>query len=264
MNDLYIEKAGPIASLVINRPEKKNAFTLQMFKQLSSLLDDLEQDEAARVLIVRGVDDTCFAAGADISEFLENRLSAEKAKLYNDTALEAVEKLYRFSKPTIAVIRGLAIGGGLELALACDFRFASKDSRLGITAAKLGIVYNLASTKRLADAVGISRAKELLYTGKLVNAAEAKEIGLINDWADGASALERALELAGQIAERSAVSVIGIKKVIHAIADGAVEEDETIARLILDSFSSDDYQEGIQAFLEKRKPDFSPKGGYLR
>lgn len=256
MGDLYIEKNGPIASLILNRPEKKNSLTLSMFKKLTILLDELEEDPSIRVLIVRGVDDTAFAAGADISEFLENRISTDKAKVYNDIALQAVEKLYRFPKPTIAVIRKLAIGGGLEISLACDFRFASYDSLLGITASKLGIVYNLTSTKRLLDVVGPSKTKELLYTGKLINAEEAHQIGLIDYAYDGEKVYEKAIQLANQISEKSSVSTNGIKRVIHSILDGAQSEDENISKLVLDSYNSDDYKEGIQAFLEKRKPNF--------
>lgn len=255
-NELYVKKDGAIASLIINRPEKKNAFTLAMFEQLSFLLDEAENDPSIKVLLVLGVDETAFAAGADISEFLDNRISVEKVKLYNDKALEGIDKLTRFSKPTIAIIRAFAVGGGLELANACDFRFASEDSRLGITASRLGIVYNLASTKRLLDIVGSAKTKELLYTGKLINAAEAKNIGLVDYVYSGVTILDEVLKFAQQITERSSVAVTGIKKVIRSILDGATEEDESISQLILESFHSDDYREGIQAFLEKRKPLF--------
>jgi enoyl-CoA hydratase len=255
-NELFIEKDGAIASLIINRPKKKNAFSLAMFEKLSSLLDEVETDPQIKVLIVRGVDETAFAAGADISEFLDNRFSVEKAKQYNDKALEGINKLTRFSKPTIALIRAFAVGGGLELANACDFRFASEDSRLGITASRLGIVYNLASTKRLLDIVGASKTKELLYTGKLISAAAAKEIGLVHYVYPGETIHNEVDKFAQQITEQSSVSNIGIKKVIRAILDGATEEDEYISQLILESFHSEDYKEGIQAFLEKRKPRF--------
>lgn len=254
---LYVEKNGVIASIIINRPDKKNAMNLAMYEQLSTILDELEKDSNIKVLIVRGVDETAFGAGADISEFLENRTSPEKAKAYNDKALAAVERLYRFPKPTIAVIRKLAIGGGLELALSCDFRFASDDSLLGITAAKLAIIYNLTSTKRLLDIVGPSKTKEMLYTGKLWKAEEAKSIGLIDYLYHGEATLQEGVKFAELLAEKSSSATSGAKKVIQAVLDGAIEEDEQIANLILESFDSDDYKEGVQAFLEKRKPNFS-------
>ncbi|RNF39106.1 enoyl-CoA hydratase/isomerase family protein [Planococcus salinus] len=256
-NELYIEKNGPVATLVIDRAEQRNAFSLEMFQKLPELLEEVAADPTLRVLVVRGVDDRAFSAGADIKEFLGNRLSQEKAKNYNDHALQAVEKLYRFPKPTIALIRKLAIGGGLELAMACDFRFASRNSKFGITAARLGIIYNLTSTKRLMNVIGPVKAKELLYTGKLIDAQEAKEIGIIQELYEGDAANEAAYQFAGELAATSATALRGNKKVIQAIIDGDQSENEEIASMILDSFESDDYKEGIQAFMEKRQPNFT-------
>jgi enoyl-CoA hydratase len=256
-DELYVEIEGAMASLIINRPEKRNAFSLAMFEKLAVLIEEIENDPNIKVLIVRGVDDTAFAAGADISEFLDNRFSVEKAKTYNDKALKAIGALQRFSKPSIAVIQAFAVGGGLEIANACDFRFASENSRVGITASRIGIVYNLASTKRLLDIVGQAKTKELLYTGKLLSANEAKSIGLIDYVYSSEVVLKEAQAFATQISERSSVATSGMKKVIQAILDGATEEDEDLSQLILDSFYSDDYKEGIHAFLEKRKPQFT-------
>ncbi|MCC3358125.1 enoyl-CoA hydratase/isomerase family protein [Bacillus sp. REN16] len=256
-NELYIEQDGPIATLIINRPEKRNAFTLAMFERLTTILEEIENDPSIKVLLVRGVDESAFASGADISEFMDNRFSVEKAKHYNDKALEGIDKLTRFKKPTIAVIRSFAIGGGLELANACDFRFASEDSRLGITASRVGIVYNLASTKRLVDIIGPAKAKELLFTSKLISAKESQEIGLVHYIYSGETVLDEATAFASLISSRSSVANNGMKQVIRAILDGANEEDEELSNLILESFHSEDYIEGINAFLEKRKPNFN-------
>ena len=255
-NDLYIEKHGAIATITINRPEKKNCLSLAMFQKLEVLLDELKQDNAIKLLIVRGVDETAFSAGADITEFLEVRLHAEKAKAYNDFALGAIEKLYRFPRPTIAMIQTLAIGGGLELANACDFRFATSGSKLGITSANIGIVYNLTSTKRLFNLIGPSKTKELLYTAKLITAEEGKDIGLIDYVCAPEEIEEDVSNFAKQILKKSPVANAGIKQVIQAIIDGDNTETDAISLLILESYSSDDYVEGIQAFLEKRKPNF--------
>ena len=256
-NLLYVERNGSIATLVFNRADKKNSFSLAMFKQLGELLSELEKDQQVKLLILKGADETAFSSGADITEFLENRFSAQKAKDYNDATLESIEKLYRFPKPTIALIKTLAIGGGLELANSCDFRFASSGSKLGITAANIGIIYNLVSTKRLVNLIGTTKAKELLYTAKLITAEEGQEIGLI-DYIYPMEDLEgKCLEFANKIIRKSSVANNGIKQVIQAIIDGDNEETKEIEELILESFSSDDYKEGIQAFLEKRKPNFS-------
>ena len=256
-NLLYVERSESIATLVINRAHKKNSFTLAMFKQLGELLSELEKDQQVKLLILKGADQTAFSSGADITEFLDNRFSAQKAKDYNDATLESIEKLYRFPKPTIALIKTLAIGGGLELANSCDFRFATSGSKLGITAANIGIIYNLVSTKRLVNLVGPTKAKELLYTAKLITAEEGKEIGLIDYIYPVEEIEEKCLEFASQIIDKSSVANNGIKQVIQSIIDGENEETEEIDKLVLESFSSDDYKEGIQAFLDKRKPNFS-------
>jgi len=255
-NALYIEKNGAIASIIINRPEKKNSFTLSMFKQLENLLDELKKDESVKLLILKGVDKTAFSAGADITEFLEVRLHAEKAKAYNDFALGAIEKLYRFPRPTIALIQTLAIGGGLELSNACDFRFAAEGSKLGITSANIGIVYNLTSTKRLYNLIGPAKTKELLYTAKLITAEEGNQIGLIDQVHSSDELEEKGVAFAKQILKKSPVANAGIKQVIQSIIDGENEETEAIEKVVLDSYSSADYKEGIQAFLDKRKPNF--------
>ena len=254
--ELYIERDGAIASIIVNRPEKKNCFSLAMFQRLEELLDELKEDNAIKLLLVRGVDETAFSAGADIKEFLEVRLHAEKAKAYNDFALGAIEKLYRFPRPTIALIQTLAIGGGLELANACDFRFATAGSKVGITSANIGIVYNLSSTKRLYNLIGPSKAKELLYTAKLITAEEGEKIGLIDYVCTPENIEEEVNTFAKQILIKSPVANSGIKQVIQAIIDGDNAETEAISNLILESYSSDDYMEGIQAFIEKRKPNF--------
>lgn len=256
-NLLYVERSESIATLVFNRSDKKNSFSLAMFKQLGELLTELEKDSKVKLLILKGVDETAFSSGADITEFLENRFSAQKAKDYNDATLESIEKLYRFPKPTIALIKTLAIGGGLELANSCDFRLASSGSKLGITAANIGIIYNLVSTKRLVNLIGPTKAKELLYTAKLITAEEGKEIGLVDYIYPLGEIEEKCLEFARQIIRKSSVANNGIKQVIQAIIDGDTEETEEIEKLILESFSSDDYKEGIEAFLEKRKPNFA-------
>lgn len=253
---VYIEKDGAIASLIFNRSDKKNSLSLAMFREIKQQLVKLKEDTSIKVLIVRGVDDKAFSAGADITEFLEVRFEPEKAKAYNDIALDAIEELYRFPVPTIALIQTLAIGGGLELANSCDFRFATTNAKLGITASNVGIVYNLTSTKRLVNLVGPSKAKKLLFTAELIKAEEGLEIGLIDYVYEPTDIHDACLAFANRIIKQSPVANAGMKKVIQEIIDGENEESEEISEIILDSFQSEDYKEGIQAFLEKRKPQF--------
>lgn len=253
---LYVEKQGAIATIFLNRPSKRNALNLEMWVTLSRLLGELETDEQTKVVVIRGVDETAFAAGADISEFLSNRSSAQKAKEYNDLSMESVDRLHRFSKPTIAMIQKYAVGGGLDIALSCDFRFSAEDGIFAITPSKLGIVYNLTSTKRLVDLIGPSKTKEILYTARTLDVNEAYRIGLIDRIYNSSEIVSKTYEFAALIAERSQVSVRGAKQMVQAILEGHTEENEEIATLVLQSFDSDDYKEGVQAFLEKRKPQF--------
>jgi len=257
MNELLVHHQDHVATIVFNRPKKKNALTLDMFVRLAHILDELEQDPEVFVLVIRGTDGVAFSTGADISEFMSNRASRDAAKAYNDRALEAVDRLQRFSKPTIALIHTYAIGGGLDIALACDFRFSTDDARFAITPSRLGIVYNLASVKRLTDLVGPSKAKDILYTGRLLGAEEALRIGLIDRLYPSDQIERETYAYAALIAQRSQVSVRGTKAIIRELSLGAVEESEAIAEMILNSYESDDYREGVQAFLEKRQPDFA-------
>jgi len=256
-NEIYIEKNGYIATLVINRPEKRNSLSREMFQAILNELHHLSSDPSIKLLIVRGVNEVAFSSGADISEFLDIRYASDNAKAYNDLALRAIDALYKFQHPTIAMIQGLAIGGGLELANACDFRMATPKSKLGITAANIGIVYNLESTKRLINIVGVAKAKEILYTANIFTAEEGKSIGLITALHEPEDIENATLQFAEHLLSKSSVANAGIKKIIQAFVDGENKENDVLAQIILDSFSSDDYNEGIQAFLNKRKPIFN-------
>lgn len=255
--EIYVEKNGYIATLVLNRPDKRNSLSRAMFQAIVDQLELLRVDSSIKLLIVRGVNEVAFSSGADISEFLDIRYATDNAKAYNELALKAIDALYKFPHPTIAMIQGLAIGGGLELANACDFRIATPKSKLGITAANIGIVYNLESTKRLINIVGVAKAKEILYTATIFTAKEGKNIGLITALHEPEDINEATLQFAEHLLSKSSIANAGIKKIIQAIVDGENEENDELAQLVLDSFSSDDYNEGIQAFLNKRKPIFN-------
>ena len=254
---LYLEKQGAVATIFFNRPEKRNAFTLDMWKKIPLLLEEAENDSRIKVLILRSVDDQAFAAGADITEFKTLRSNAEGARKYNAISLQAGKKLAMLSKPTISMIQGYCIGGGCELAIACDFRFADKTAKFAITPAKLGIIYNLDGSKHLVDLVGPARAKDILYSGRVVEAEEALQIGLIERMFSAEEVEEQTYKYAERLARNAQMSIRGSKKVIREISNGATEESHKIAELVLSSFESTDYQEGVQAFMEKRKPNFT-------
>lgn len=246
-----METAGAVATLTIDRPDKRNALNLDMWAAIPGLIGSLAQD--VRVLLVKGGEH--FSAGADIAEFESLRSGADDAARYGETVHAAERAITDFPQPTIAVVNGFCIGGGCEIALACDMRIAADDARFGITPAKLGIVYNFTSTKQLVDAVGKAWAKQILFTGEIIDAATALRIGLVNELHPAGDLEARAKELAGTIAGRAQVSVRGSKKIITRIADGE-HEDDSIRALYDEAVHSADYAEGVRAFLEKRPPRF--------
>ncbi len=248
---LRLEIAGAVATLTIDRPEKRNAMSFEMWSAIPALVDKVAADDSVRALVVRGTDH--FSAGADISEFATLRADAAGAERYSEAVHDGERAIVDLAKPTIAAVTGVCVGGGCEIALACDLRIGAPDARFGITPAKLGIVYNFTSTKQLVDAVGPAWARQILFTGEIIDAATALRIGLVNELADDPVA--RATELAATMASRAQVSVRGAKTIIARITDARHEDDEVRA-LYTESVQSADYAEGVAAFLAKRPPNF--------
>ncbi len=246
--------ADGIGRLTLNKPEKKNALSLAMWRAIPERVAEAAAANV-KVLIVAGAGDA-FAAGADISEFAEVYATPESSAAYTHAVQTANVALERIPMPTIAMVRGPCVGGGCGLALACDLRFAEPGARFGITPGKLGLAYTLADTKRLADAVGLPRAKDVLFSGRLIAADEALRMGLC-DRVVSADALEaETTAYARTLAENSGVSLRTMKAILGAIADGADADTPETARLYLDAFAGADFKEGYRAFLEKRKPRF--------
>jgi enoyl-CoA hydratase/carnithine racemase len=256
-DDLLLRRDGEIGTLVLNRPTSHNAITLDMYRSLPGLLEELDGDPALKVIVVRGAGEKSFASGADITEFREVRANADGARLYN-RAVEAAERaLERLAKPTIAMVHGYCIGGGAGLALACDLRFADERARFGITPAKLGLVYSLESTKRLVDLVGPARAKWILMSGQHVHADRALALGLFDEVVAPDELAPVTYEFAELLCSRAQFTVRAVKQIVRRILAGQTEEDEATRELRNSSFDTDDYAEGVRAFLEKRPPAFT-------
>lgn len=228
-----------------------------MWRQLPGLLGELAADRALKVLVVRGVDASAFAAGADIDEFEQQHGTPAAARAFQETYAAAVSALAGYPKPSIAMIQGACVGAGCTIAAACDLRLADRSARFAITPARLGHVYRLEDTKRLIDLVGSARAKELLFTGRVIGAEEAKEIGLIQRLCDPAELEAAVLETARTIADASQFSVRATKQIVAMIATGQAAETEASRALFLEAIHGEDYQEGVRAFREKRKPSFT-------
>jgi enoyl-CoA hydratase/carnithine racemase len=249
-----LEKQGAIARLVIDRAAKRNAITQAMWDLLPSLLDDAIKDAAIKVLILQSAVDGVFSAGADISEFGTGALDPAWQKM-NQAAIRKVQsELARAPKPVIALIDGDCVGGGCGLAIACDIRVASPRARFGITPAKLGLVYSLHDTKLLVDLVGPGQARRMLFSGQLLDAAEAHRIGLVEILSENAAS--EAEQLADVIANNSPQAIRAIKSIIRRILDGQPDDDASTQQVFSAAFGSEDFAEGVAAFLAKRKAQF--------
>ncbi len=255
--DIYVERTGEVATLVINRPEKRNAITYEMWQAIPDLVREAEEDPGVKVLLVRGADSSAFSAGADIGEFEARRSDSESARIYNEATHEAERALDALQKPTIAMVQGPCIGGGCEIALACDLRVSDTNARFGITPARLGLVYSLSATKKLVDLVGPAKSKYILFTGRQIDARRAYEIGLVDQLHEPEETENETWKLAEEICSKAQFSVRSTKHIIRLILSGQAEDDEETLRLRNESFDTPDYQEGVRAFLERRSPNFT-------
>lgn len=252
--NLRLRFGGALATLTIDRPAKRNAISYEMWCAIPKLMAEVAASPA-RALVIRGHEH--FSAGADISEFTTLRAGADGARRYSEAVHAGERAIAELDRPTIAAITGYCIGGGCEIALACDIRIAADDAKFGITPAKLGIVYHFTSTRQLVAAVGQSWAKQILFSGDIYDADTALRIGLVNELHTATAVHTRAMELAGRIAGRARVSVRGAKTIVNRIASGQREEDEETHALLDAAHQSAEYAEGVRAFLEKRPPRFT-------
>lgn len=253
---IFIERHGSIAHIVLNRPDKRNALTLEMWKELGRLAAGLDDDPMVKVVIVRGADGSAFAAGADIDEFETVYATPATGLEYTLTMAEAEARLSRLSKPTIAMIQGPCIGAGCAIALCCDMRFADGTSLFCVPPARLGLVYSLADTKRLMDTVGAAKAKDMLFTAKVLKAGEALAIGLIDRLIDESDLAAEINAIADSICSVSRMTTGAAKKIVQMILDGAADDTAETRAMFMDAFSGEDFQEGRAAFLEKRRAKF--------
>jgi enoyl-CoA hydratase/carnithine racemase len=251
---LLLERSGGVATVTLHRPDRHNAIHLAMWQAFTPLMAALGADPAVDVVVLRGPAGGPFSAGADISEFTTLRSTPQSAERYGEAVTSGEQAIISCAKPTVALVEGFAIGGGAQVALACDLRVCSADARFGITPAKLGIVYALQSTARLVDVVGPAWASWILMTGDLVDASTALRIGLVHEVADDVEA--RVAELTDTLSSRARVSLLGAKALVAKAAAGQRDEDDEVRRHYHDSLHGPEYAEGVAAFLAKRPADF--------
>ena len=254
---LLAEKDGAIGWMIFNNPERHNAVGVEMWEAIPDVLNDFESDPEIRVIVLRGAGEKAFISGADISQFEKQRNSAEQVQRYEQISEEAQRRLTYAEKPTIAMIRGWCIGGGVGVALTADLRISAESGRFGVPAARLGLGYRVSGVKKLADVVGPSHAKEIFFTARHFNAAEALGMGLVNRVVpdDALDAYVRAY--CARIADNAPLTMMAAKKTLAELMKPAAELDKDYCdRLVAECFGSEDYQEGRRAFMEKRRPVF--------
>lgn len=256
-SSIDLSRDGNIATLTINNQDKRNAINTQMWQQLIDHCETINADSTIRVVIVTGAGDVAFSAGADIGEFKKLALEPEQLKINNRLIQRAQIQLEELQRPTIAMVRGSCFGGGCGLALACDYRMAQSNSVFAITPAKLGILFSTRDTGRLLNLAGPGLTKEMLYTGRQLQAQEALDKGIINRIFTQEELFERTQAIARDVAASSQHSIREIKQIISYLQGfGELTEEEIESRYNA-AFNLPDCQEGMAAFVGKRPPKFT-------
>ncbi|MBC7443072.1 MAG: enoyl-CoA hydratase/isomerase family protein [Ramlibacter sp.] len=246
-----------VALVVLTDEPARNALSLSMWVRISEVFEELSRNQELRAVVIRGSGTTAFAAGANIAEFPENRLTASAATAYNDHLARALRAVASIEVPTIAMIRGFAVGGGCELSAACDLRIGSETAQIGIPIGRLGVILGLTETRLLTRHLGVNGLKRVLFSGRLFAAAESLQIGLLDEVVAEADLASHVAELLLTITRSSAVT-IRAAKVITDLA-GALDDAaaDRVQQLHVQAYDGDDLKEGVDAFLNKRRPTFA-------
>lgn len=253
--ELIVSRDGGIATVAFNRPEKKNALNLAIWRRLAEVMAELAADDRLRCVVLRGAGTDAFVAGADISEFETERKGRARGKNYGEAVGRALHAVGDCRHPTVAMIMGPCIGGGLEIATRCDIRVCGRSSKFGIPSNRLGLVISHAELESLVAVVGKGYALEILLTGELIDAARAEAIGLVQRVVADTEVEAEALKVARVVAERAPLTNRWHKKFLKRLTDPtpltAAERDEAF-----DCYDSEDFKAGYQAFMAKTKPAF--------
>jgi len=251
---------GAVGTLTFNNPQRHNAMSLDMWRQATGVMRELAADPAVRIVVLTGAGGKAFVSGADISKFESERASTDAVATYNAAVEEFSQTLLEYAKPTIAMIRGYCIGGGLGIAVCCDLRICNEASRFGIPAAKLGLGYGMENLRRLMNLVGPQYVNEMLFTARQFDALEAGHMRLVNRVVPDGEIDSHVRSMAETIAGNAPLTIRAVKRIVRELLRDSEERDEAACeRLVKECFESQDYQEGRRAFLEKRKPAFSGK-----
>jgi enoyl-CoA hydratase len=259
-NKILSTAGGSVGTLTFNNPQRHNAVSLEMWQHANAALEDLARDPAVRVVVLTGAGGKAFVSGADITKFESERSTIEAVETYNAAVERFSQTLLDYPKPTIAMIRGYCIGGGVGIAVCCDLRICNEASRFGVPAAKLGLGYALDSIRRLMNLVGPQFVNEMLFTARQFDASEAFHMGLVNKVVPDGEIEDYIGNMAETIAGNAPLTIRAVKGIVRELLlDPAARDVAACDALVKQCFESADYEEGRRAFLEKRKPVFSGK-----
>lgn len=258
MPAVHLSIDAAVARVTLSNPARYNAMTLAMWTQLADAFDRIADDASIRVVVLQGDGDRAFVSGADISEFEAVRNSAEQVAAYEREGDRARDTLLACSRPVVAAIRGVCMGGGLGLAAACDLRYATRDARFRMPAARLGVGYGFEGTRHFVDIVGAARTAELFYTASIFDGVEAERIGFVHKAYEAADFDAAIAKTVAAIAENAPLPIRAAKQAIReSLKDPEARDEAAVAQAVAACFASEDYKEGRRAFMEKRTPQFT-------
>ncbi len=257
---LLKERKGNVGTLTLNRPEKRNSITVEMLIELVNTLEEWADDDTVRVVVITGSGDRVFSGGFDVLS-IPTEITPEIAKTFKNRnpVEQALNCVKNYPYPTIAMLNGYALGAGFNLTMCCDIRIAADDVRMGIPPAKLGLVYHSEGIKQVVEALGMARAREVFFTGRLYSAEDVAKMGLVHRMVPRSELESTTYALAEEIAENAPLSLKGMKRIFNMFADNMVLSEDDMkeaAMIIAQSFNSEDIKEGQLAFVQKRKPVF--------